>query len=124
VLLALFGLSAGAQEAGNVDPGVLEARIAALEKQLAKVKAAAGSTAPESGSEAAPVKAESDGRRLQFETVDKAFSFQFGGRVQADAVFHDADHTDLGDGTGIRRLFLDVRGTIFEDWNYRFQYDF
>jgi phosphate-selective porin OprO/OprP len=88
------------------------------------VKAAAGSTAPESGSEAAPVKAESDGRRLQFETVDKAFSFQFGGRVQADAVFHDADHTALGDGTEIRRLFLDVRGTIFEDWNYRFQYDF
>lgn len=68
--------------------------------------------------------ATTNGRSLTFKDGGGDFSFQVGGRLQADAAFYDADVNDFGDGTRVRRLFLDVRGTVYENWNYRFQYDF
>lgn len=69
-----------------------------------------------------------DGKSLRFVSTDERFMFQVGGRLQADAAFYDGDdngfNNEFGDGTKIRRLFLDVRGIIDKDWNYRFQYDF
>src|SRR5690554_4517527 len=55
--------------------------------------------------------ATTNGRSLTFKDGDGNFSFQVGGRLQADAAFYDADVNDFGDGTRVRRLFLDVRGT-------------
>lgn len=68
--------------------------------------------------------AKTNGRALSFESTNGAFKTQIGGRLQADAAYHNADNVDLGDGSSFRRLFLDVRGTVYDNWNYRFQYDF
>lgn len=70
------------------------------------------------------VSTKGDGKSLKFVSTDEKYSFQVGGRLQADSAFYDADTNAFGDGTKIRRLFLDVRGIVNRDWNYRFQYDF
>jgi phosphate-selective porin OprO/OprP len=68
--------------------------------------------------------AKSNGRSLSFESADGAFKTQVGGRLQIDAASHNEDEIALGDGTEFRRAFLDIRGNVYENWNYRFQYDF
>ncbi|WP_430009696.1 OprO/OprP family phosphate-selective porin, partial [Methylophaga lonarensis] len=68
--------------------------------------------------------ASTNGRSLTFKDADGDFSFTVGGRLQADAVYHNEDDIELGDGSRFRRAFLDIRGTVYRDWNYRFQYDF
>ena len=92
------------------DTATLEQRIQALEKQL---QANAGLVATTT-----------NGRSIAFARDD--YSFQLGGRLQLDAAAYDPkqEGNDFGDGTRIRRLFLDIRGTVYERWNYRFQYDF
>jgi phosphate-selective porin OprO/OprP len=98
--------------AGDADTAALEQRIKALEDQL------------QSGAGKDAVVATTNGRSLTFKGNN--FSFQVGGRLQLDAAAYDADQdgNDFGDGTRVRRAFLDVRGTAYEHWNYRFQYDF
>lgn len=98
--------------AGDADTAALERRIKALEDQL------------QSGAGKDAVVATTNGRSLTFKGNN--FSFQVGGRLQLDAAAYDADQdgNDFGDGTRVRRAFLDVRGTAYEHWNYRFQYDF
>ncbi len=106
----------------------LEHQVRILRQELEQQRAALGkqqqqleeSTVPAKGA----VLATTNGRALSFKSVDNDFSFQVGGRLQADAAFHDASGADFGDGTNIRRLFLDVRGTVGQHWNYRYQYDF
>lgn len=68
--------------------------------------------------------AKTNGRGLSFESTDGAFKAQIGGRLQVDAAVHNEDDIALGDGTAFRRAFLDIRGYVYENWNYRFQYDF
>ncbi len=90
----------------------LQQRLAVQEQQL---QARAGAT----------VATTTNGRNLSFRTADGDYAFQVGGRLQVDAAVHDAGSgTDFSDGTAIRRLFLDVRGTFSEHWRYRYQYDF
>lgn len=67
--------------------------------------------------------AKTNGRSLKFESNDGEFSAQIGGRFQADAAFYGSD-IPSGDATDIRRLFLDLSGQFYQDWGYRFQYDF
>tara|TARA_R100001591_G_scaffold19480_9_gene26619 strand:- start:28248 stop:29609 length:1362 start_codon:yes stop_codon:yes gene_type:complete len=67
--------------------------------------------------------AKTNGRSLSFESADGDFKAQIGGRIQADAAFYDSE-IPSGDGTDFRRLFVDLRGTVYKDWDYRFQYDF
>ncbi len=98
--------------ADDADIAALEQRIKALEQQL------------QSGAGKGAVIATSNGRSLTFKGDD--FSFQVGGRLQLDAAAYDADQNgnDFGNGSRVRRAFLDVRGSAYEHWNYRFQYDF
>ena len=51
-------------------------------------------------------------------TYDGEFSAEIGGRLQLDAAYHNEDKNALGDGTEIRRLYLDLEGTLFQDWGY------
>lgn len=67
--------------------------------------------------------AKTNGRSLKFESADGNFVAQVGGRLQADAAFYDGD-IPSGEGTDFRRIFLDLRGQVYKDWAYRFQYDF
>ncbi|MCK9469553.1 MAG: OprO/OprP family phosphate-selective porin, partial [Porticoccaceae bacterium] len=107
----------------------LEQQVQFLLQELEQQKAAPGQQQAQIQETAVAPKgnvvATTNGRSLVFKSVDNDFSFQVGGRLQADAAFHDASSgADFGDGTAIRRLFLDVRGTVGQHWSYRYQYDF
>lgn len=59
---------------------------------------------------------------------DKAFDLKFGGRIQADYTFVDADDSLIGatdgDGFEFRRSRLFFSGTIYERFEFKAQYDF
>ncbi len=61
---------------------------------------------------------------LQVKSKDGAFSAKIGGRLQADGAWHHEDVSALGDGSKIRRARLYLKGTLFHDWFYKFEYDF
>ncbi|MFN2309058.1 MAG: OprO/OprP family phosphate-selective porin [Gammaproteobacteria bacterium] len=61
---------------------------------------------------------------LKVETDDGNFKFGAGGRIHLDAAFHDDDTTDLKDGTKFRRARLYMDGTLYQDWQFKAQYDF
>jgi len=65
---------------------------------------------------------------FKVESKDKKFSLKFGGRIQADYTFVDADDalagTTKGDGFEFRRARLFVEGTIYERVEFKAQYDF
>jgi len=68
-----------------------------------------------------------DGLRL--ETEDKSFRFKIGGRMHHDwAWFADEDVKglvgELEDGTEFRRAWLDLSGQIYENIEFRTEYDF
>ena len=62
------------------------------------------------------------------ESDDKAFKLKFGGRIQADYTFVDADDALVGstegDGFEFRRARLFFSGTIYERVTFKAQYDF
>lgn len=59
----------------------------------------------------------SDGKSLKFASPGNAFSFQVGGRLEADAATYEEDQQDLGDGIDIRRARLYARGTLARDFD-------
>lgn len=111
-LLPTLAGASPAWAADDADTAALERRIQALEDQL------------QSDADKGAVVATSNGRSLTFKGDD--FSFRVGGRLQLDAAAYDADQdgNEFGNGTRVRRAYLDVRGTAYEHWQYRFQYDF
>ncbi len=114
VLLPTLLAPAIALAAENTSSTVnLEERIRLLEERLEKVSAQDSTVAT------------TNGRSLTFKHGDD-FSYQVGGRLELDAASYNEakDGNEFGSGTKVRRLFLDVRGTIYENWNYRVQYDF
>ena len=81
--------------------------------------------------EAEKVKLKMDKRGLQVETADKAFKFKLGGRIHADANYHngdnfleDGDSLEANDGTEIRRARMRFEGVFHEDWLFRTEADF
>jgi len=129
---ALLPLYAEADASTDARIQALERELQALKQQLQVQSRVVGNQGKEIQSLAFPandhILNKGDGKSLKFVSVDEKFQFQVGGRLQADAAFYDGDdngfNNEFGDGTKIRRLFLDVRGVIDRDWNYRFQYDF
>lgn len=69
-----------------------------------------------------PVFSTDDGLKLA--SADGAFSLQVGTLQQIDFAAYDADGTDLADGSQLRRSRLSLGGTLFKDWQYRFEYEF
>lgn len=131
LLAGLIGFSPLAAQAANenADPRIerleqqvnllqqkLEAQSSQITKQQADLKATKAETKD-------AVIAKTNGRSFSFESKDGDFKAQIGGRLQVDAAFYDSK-IPSGDGTDFRRLFLDLRGTVYRDWDYRFQYDF
>lgn len=55
-------------------------------------------------------------------SYDGASSFRMGGRVMLDSAHYSLD--DIGDGSEIRRLRLEVDGQYFYNWNYALSVDF
>lgn len=65
---------------------------------------------------------------LAVKSSDGSFTTKVGGRMQLDAAWYGEDRTGagstLGDGTELRRARLYLKGTIYDDWFYKFEYDF
>lgn len=64
------------------------------------------------------------GGLLSFQSADKAFSVKLGGRLEIDAAVYDEDKSDMGSGTEVRRARLYASGTIYNDWEYKNEFDF
>lgn len=73
---------------------------------------------------AAVIRPVSDGKSLKLQSPSGDFAFQVGGRVEADFAHYDADRQPLGDGTDIRRGRLYAQGTLYRDWDWKFEYEF
>jgi len=65
---------------------------------------------------------------LAVKTRDGSFTTKIGGRMQLDSAWYGEDRhgagSTLGDGTEVRRARLYMKGTIYNDWFYKFEYDF
>ena len=65
---------------------------------------------------------------LAVKTRDGSFTTKIGGRMQLDSAWYGEDRraagSTLGDGTELRRARLYMKGTIYNDWFYKFEYDF
>lgn len=88
-----------------------------------------------STSAAAPLPADDNDFRvywkdgLRFETANKAFKLQIGGRIQYDWGFFSGDGIEdagipLDDGTEFRRARLFVGGTVYDNIEFKAQYEF
>ena len=77
------------------------------------------------------VKVYMDKKGFQVESADKNFRFKLGGRIHADASFHNGgtyleggDVVDANDGTEIRRARMRFEGVFYKDWLFRTEADF
>jgi phosphate-selective porin OprO/OprP len=62
---------------------------------------------------------------VKISSDDGKFETTLGGRVQVDAAWYNEDNVDLGgNGTEFRRARLFVKGTMYDVWQYKGQYDF
>jgi len=52
------------------------------------------------------------------------FKFRLGGRIQMDAATYAEDGIRHNDGTELRRVRLFAQGTLWQNWDYKLQYDF
>ncbi|MDX1455416.1 MAG: porin [Gammaproteobacteria bacterium] len=52
------------------------------------------------------------------------FSFKFGGRIQLDYAIFDEDNVPMSNGYEFRRARLFASGTLYQNWDYKAQYDF
>ena len=64
------------------------------------------------------------GASMQFNSEDGGFDFQVGGRVMVDVAGFTHDNGQLGSGAELRRARLFAKGTMWDVWGYKFQYDF
>ncbi len=65
---------------------------------------------------------------LEFESGDGQFKARLGGRIQVDSQvnFNESNAPDvarLADDLGLRRARIYTEGTLFHDYDYRFEYD-
>jgi len=62
---------------------------------------------------------------LKVSTKDKKFYTKIGGRVQLDAAgYFNDDNLSLQNGAELRRARIYLKGALYTDWQYKFQYDF
>jgi phosphate-selective porin OprO/OprP len=57
-------------------------------------------------------------------TADGAFTFSLGGRLHLDGAVYNSDRQDLGNGGEVRRAYISIEGTVWDDWNYQSEVDF
>lgn len=65
---------------------------------------------------------------IAVKTRDGDFTAKVGGRMQLDSAWYGEDGnsagSSLGDGTELRRARFYLKGTVYKDWFYKFEYDF
>jgi phosphate-selective porin OprO/OprP len=81
--------------------------------------------APETGL----VKTKLGEKGLEIETTDGNFKIAVGGRLQLDGQLNSNEHNipqsaKLNDGAAVRRGRMHVDGTLYKDYDFKFEYDF
>jgi len=112
-------------KSGSINPEAYEAlrKSAKTDIEMAKVDLEKQKLEKEKASASELEFSTKDGLKVQ--TKDKKFKFQFGGRLMADAAFFNNDKgSGLNDGTEFRRARFYAKGTLYNDWLYKLQYDF
>ncbi|MGH8627669.1 MAG: OprO/OprP family phosphate-selective porin, partial [Gammaproteobacteria bacterium] len=61
---------------------------------------------------------------FKVKSQDGSFEAQPGTLFQFDSAVYDDDSTDFSSGTELRRARLSLGGTLFSDWDYKFEADF
>ena len=61
---------------------------------------------------------------LEVSSYDGEFNFELGGRLMLDSGFYRQDRANLGNGTELRRARINMKGTLFSDWDYALKVDF
>ncbi|HEX5276976.1 MAG TPA: porin, partial [Fluviicoccus sp.] len=85
----------------------MEARVQALEAEVARLKAQ-------------PALSRIDGG-LRAQSADGSARFRLFGRLQADYAFYRKDINELGSGSELRALRLGARGTVAPGWDYKLE---
>lgn len=111
----------------------LEAEVDAIKSEAERVREEADAQA-EAEIESASAPAPEDFRvywrdGLRFETQDGKYKLRIGGRLQFDAAWFDQDDElwlveDTEDGAEFRRARLYVSGEVYENVEFKMQYDF
>jgi len=65
-----------------------------------------------------------DEHGLRFNSTDRAFSSQIGGRLHTDYAAIEDDRNLAGNGSRIRNARLGIQGKVFTDWLYKSEFDF
>jgi phosphate-selective porin OprO/OprP len=70
-----------------------------------------------------------DKKGLNFESADKAFTANIGGRIHADYAFIDdgffeGTDDEFGNGAKFRRARIGMEGTMFTDWTYALEINY
>ena len=126
-LAATFALApVQAAEPPPADLAAMQQRLDQLERMVGQLQTQldAERQARQKIESAAVIRPVTDGKSLKFQSPGNDFAFQVGGRVEADFAHYDADRQDLGDGTDIRRGRLYAQGTLYRDWDWKFEYEF
>ncbi|MGH8602846.1 MAG: hypothetical protein ACREXR_08790, partial [Gammaproteobacteria bacterium] len=61
---------------------------------------------------------------FKVKSQDKSFQAQIGAYFQMDTALYHDDLTDFSSGNELRRGRISVAGTVFSDWDYKFEADF
>jgi phosphate-selective porin OprO/OprP len=62
--------------------------------------------------------------RFEVTSADGESSFRLGGRIHFDGNwFSDTNDVDFGDGTQLRRAWIDIEGRVWGDWQYKLAYN-
>src|SRR5674476_163756 len=83
----------------------------------------------EHAKEAEKVQFKMDADGFEIKSKDGNFKTKLGGRLQVDTQVNSNDNkgpngTNLANGVGIRRGRIYTEGSVYKDYEYRFEYDF
>ena len=104
------------------------AEIAAIKEDLA-LKSNEIKALSEQATETAQVKTKLGDKGLEIESKDGNFKMAMGGRLQIDAQETNngnsvQNNARLNSGMGMRRARMHMEGTLYKDYDFKFEYDF
>ncbi|MDD5462948.1 MAG: porin [Methylococcales bacterium] len=128
VLMGSFEQVGAAAPAKAAAPVAAPAEIDAIKQDL-ELKTNEIKALEEHAAETELVKTKLGDKGLEIETQDGNFKIAMGGRLQVDAEVNSngsniPQTAKLNDGIGVRRGRLHMDGTLYKDFDFKFEYDF
>ena len=118
----------GDKPAQTAAPATAPAELATIKQDL-ELKTNEIKALEEHAKEAEKVQVKMDADGFEIKSKDGNFKTKFGGRLQVDSQVNSNQNspphgTNLANGVGIRRGRIYTEGSLFKDYEYRFEYDF